>query len=135
MIDKLYQLKKLQQDQKLMEKAQIMSEINRIENEVMFTQQKINTTSVERHGAISDFSILAIHKETMKMHIKRLNLQKNTFIKKLDVVVKEIVELQKESEQYKYMLEQLKQEELQKRLLVEQEASDEYIQSQYINNR
>ncbi|XPV68971.1 MAG: hypothetical protein ACNI25_16950 [Halarcobacter sp.] len=134
MIDKLYDLKKLQRDQKLIEKAQLMSKISQIEAEVMFTQQKINTTSVERHGAISDFSILAIHKETMKMHIKKLNLQKNTLLKQLDIIVKEIIELQKESEQYKYILDEQKQEELTKRLLVEQEASDEYMQSKYISN-
>jgi hypothetical protein len=123
MIEKLYQLKKLQTDQKLMEKAQIVSSINQIDTEIMFTQQKINTTSVEKHGAISDFSILAIHKNTMRMHIKKLNLQKNTFVKKLDTIIKEIIELQKESEQY----------EMQRRLLIEQEASDEYIQSKYIS--
>jgi hypothetical protein len=133
MIEKLYQLKKLQTDQKLMEKAQIVSSINQIDTEIMFTQQKINTTSVEKHGAISDFSILAIHKNTMRMHIKKLNLQKNTFVKKLDTIIKEIIELQKESEQYKYILEEQKQEEMQRRLLIEQEASDEYIQSKYIS--
>jgi len=132
MIKKLYELKKLQTDQKLMEKAQLMSKIGQIEAEVMFTQQKINTTSVERFGAISDFSILAIHKETMKTHIKKLNLEKNTYLKQLDEIVKEIVELQKESEQYKYILEEQKQEEIRKLLLVDQEASDEYVQSKYI---
>ncbi len=133
MIEKLYQLKKLQTDQKLMEKAQITTSINQIDNEIMFTQQKINTTSVEKHGAISDFSILAIHKNTMRMHIKKLNLQKNTYVKKLDTIIKEIIELQKESEQYKYILEEQKQEEMQRKLLIDQEASDEYIQSKYIN--
>lgn len=131
MIDKLYELKKLQCDQKLMEKAQVMSKISQLEAEVMFTQKKINTTSVQRHGAISDFSILAIHKETMKMHIKKLNLEKNKLLKQLDVIINEILELQKESEQYKYMLDELKQEEFARRLLVEQEATDEYIQSKY----
>ncbi len=133
MIEKLYQLKKLQTDQKLMEKAQIVSSINQIDTEIMFTQQKINTTSVEKYGAISDFSILAIHKNTMRMHIKKLNLQKNTYVKKLDTIIKEIIDLQKESEQYKYILEEQKQEEMQRKLLIEQEASDEYIQSKYIN--
>ncbi len=55
MIDKLYKLKKSQTDQKMMEKGQIMHRINHLEDEIMFTQNKITTTSVQKHGAISDF--------------------------------------------------------------------------------
>lgn len=133
MIEKLYDLKKTQTDQKLMQKGQIISKMAHIDNEIMFTENKINTTSVQRFGAISDFAVLAIHKNTMKLHITKLEAQKEALNKELEVLVKEIVELQKESEQYGYILEEQKQEALKKLLLVEEEASSEYIQSKYIS--
>ncbi len=133
MIDKLYDLKKMQTDQKLMEKGQIIAKLNHIDDEIMFTDNKIKTTSVQRHGAISDFAVLAIHKNTMKMHIAKLESQKRVLNLQLEEIVKEIVQLQKETEQYGYILEEEKQETLRRLLLVEEEASSEYIQSKYIS--
>lgn len=133
MIEKLYKLKKTQTDQKMMEKGQIMARINHIETEILFTNEKITTTSVQRHGAISDFAVLAIHRNTMKMHISKLEVEKNRLITQVDSLTEEIIELQKETEQYSYMLEEQKQEQIKKLLLVEEEASSEYIQSKYIN--
>ena len=133
MIDKLYDLKKMQTDQKLMEKGQIIAKLNHIDDEIMFTDNKIKTTSVQKHGAISDFAVLAIHKNTMKMHIAKLESQKRVLNLQLEEIVKEIVQLQKETEQYGYMLEEQKQEELRRIILSEEEASSEYIQSKYIS--
>ena len=133
MIEKLYNLKKMQTDQKLMEKGQLVAKINHIEDEIMFTEHKIKTTSVEKFGAISDFSILAIHRNTMKLHVKKLEAQKIKLIKQLDEIVKEVIQLQKESEQFEYILEDQKQEKLRQILLAEEEASNEYIQSKYIS--
>ena len=133
MIDKLYKLKKSQTDQKLMQKGQIMARINHIETEVLLTEEKINTTSVQRHGAISDFAVLAIHRNTMKMHITKLETEKNNLNTQLKVIIEEVIELQKETEQFAYMLEEEKQEEIKRLLLVDEEASSEYIQSKYIN--
>ncbi len=132
MIEKLYKLKKSQTDQKMMIKGQIMAKINHIDDEIMFTKNKINTTSVQRHGAISDFAVLAIHRNTMKTHINKLLNEKITLNSQLEIIVKEIIELQKETEQYGYMLNEQKQEELKRMLLMEEEASSEYIQSKYI---
>lgn len=133
MIEKLYDLKKMQTDQKLMQKGQILSMISRIDDEIMFTKHKINTTSVEKHGAISDFEILEIHKNTMKKHIVKLNTEKNKLNKEAENLTKEIIELQKESEQFGYILKEEKKEALRQVLLAEQESSDEYIQSKYIS--
>lgn len=133
MIEKLYKLKKLQTDQKLMQKGQLMARMNHIDDEIMFTQNKINTTSVQKYGAISDFAILAIHKNTMKSHIFELEEEKKTLNKQLEVIIKEVIELQKESEQYSYIMQEEKQENMRKLILVEEEASSEYIQSKYIN--
>lgn len=133
MIEKLYNLKKTQTDQRLMQKGQIMAKLSHIDDEIMFTENKISTTSVQKYGAISDFAVLAIHRNTMKLHISKLEQEKNTLNIQLEAIVKEIIELQKETEQYGYILEEEKQEELRRILLVEEEASSEYIQSKYIS--
>ncbi len=133
MIDKLYDLKKTQTDQKLMQKGQLQSKIDHIDTEVLLTQNKINTTGVQKYGAISDFTILAMHKNTMKAHIQKLEQQKKVYVSQLEGIVKEIIELQKEAEQYEYILNEEKKQKVLKVLKAEQEAADEYVQSKYIS--
>ncbi|RXK13519.1 hypothetical protein CP965_06870 [Halarcobacter mediterraneus] len=133
MIDKLYDLKKTQTDQKLMQKGQLQSKIDHIDTEVLLTQNKINTTGVQKYGAISDFTILAMHKNTMKLHIQKLEQQKKVYVSQLEGIVKEIIELQKEAEQYEYILSEEKKQRVLKVLKAEQEAADEYVQSKYIS--
>ena len=135
MIEKLYKLKKNQTDLKLMEKAQLVSKIEKINLEIIFTQNKIDTASVDKFGAISDFMILSIHKNTMKMHIQKLNNEKNILNSRVEILVKEIIELQKEAEQFSYILEEEKKDLIKKILLAEEEASSEYMQSKYIMNK
>lgn len=132
MIEKLYELKQTQIDRKLMEKGQLMGQINAIETELAVTQAKINTTGVQPHGAISDFTILQIHKNTMKLHMSKLNAKKKNLDKKYEAVVNELVELQKESEQFNYILEEQKKEKMKALLAAEEEAASEYMQSKYI---
>lgn len=134
MIEKLYNLKKNQADQKLLQKSQLESKIDKIDAEIMFTQNQINTASVDKYGAISDFMMLTIHKNTMKMHIKDLEKEKNILFTQVDNLSKEIVELQKESEQFKYILDEEKKEKFKKILAAEEEAASEYMQSKYINS-
>lgn len=133
MIEKLYDLKKMQTDQKLMQKGQLLNKISHIDDEIMFTENKIKTTSVQKYGAISDFAVLEIHKNTMKLHISKLNSQRQALNLQLEALVEDIIELQKQTEQYGYILDEQKQEALRKTLLIEEEASSEYIQSKYIN--
>ncbi len=135
MIDKLYKLKKTQTDQKLMQKAQLLSKIEKINIEIALTQNRIDTSSVQRYGAISDFMILTIHKNTMKMHIKELNNEKNILNKQVEDLVKDIIELQKESEQFSYILQEEKKEAIKKILWLENEEANEYIQSKYISKQ
>lgn len=135
MIEKLYKLKKNQTDLKLMEKAQLVAKIEKIDIEVIFTKNKIDTASVDKFGAISDFMILSMHKNTMKQHIIKLNNEKNILNSRVEVLVKEIIELQKESEQFAYILEEEKKERIKRILLAEEEAASEYMQSKYISNR
>ena len=63
-----------------MQKAQLESNIQKIEIEIALTQNKIDTATVQKHGAISDFMILTIHKNNMKIHIQKLNEEKNNLI-------------------------------------------------------
>jgi len=133
MIKKLYDLKKTQTDQKLMEKGQLLSKIDKIDAEIMFTQNKIDTATLQRFGSISDFTILAMHKNTMKLHIADLESQKISLNAQLEILVKIIVELQKETEQFGYILEEERKEAIKRLLLEEEEASSEYMQSKYIN--
>ena len=135
MIDKLYKLKKTQTDQKIMQKAQLLSKIEKINIEIALTQNRIDTSSVQRYGAISDFMILTIHKNTMKMHIKELNSEKNILNKQVEDLVKDIIELQKESEQFSYILQEEKKEAIKKVLWLENEEANEYIQSKYISKQ
>lgn len=132
MIEKLYNLKKTQTDQKLMQKAQIQSEIEKIDTEILLTKNSIDTATVQQFGAISDFTILTIHKNTMRAHIKKLEGNKVILNEKLETLIAEIIELQKETEQFAYLLDEEK-EAIKKLLLAEQEASEEYIQSKYIS--
>ena len=46
-----------------------------------------------------------------------------------------MIELQKETEQFSYILEEERKEAIKKILLAEEEASTEYMQSKYINER
>lgn len=115
-----------------MQKSLLESKIEKIDLEISFTQNKIDTATVQKHGAISDFMILTMHKNTMKMYIQNLKNEKINLTKQVDSLVKEIVELQKEAEQFKYILNEEKKEALKKILKAEEEASDEYMQSKYI---
>ena len=132
MIEKLYNLKKNQTDQKLMQKAQLESKIEKLNIEITLTQNSIATASVEKFGAISDFTILTMHKNTMKMHIQKLNNEKNNINLQVEAIIQEIIELQKETEQFGYILDEERKEKIKKFLLEEEEASNEYIQSKYI---
>ena len=132
MIDKLYKLKKNQKNQKLMEKAQIINKISHIESEIIFTNNKIINTSVDKYGAISDFTILEIHKNTMKMHINKLQLEINKLNFELERTTNDIFELEKETQQYKHILDEQKQEYIKGILAIEEKEANEYIQNKYI---
>lgn len=133
MIDQLYNLKKTQTDQKLMQKGQLLSKIERIDAEILITNTQIDTATVQKFGAISDFSVLQMHKNTMKLHISKLEIEKNKLKQEIDLLIKDIIELQKETEQFGYILEEQKQEAIRKMLVAEEEEANEYIQSKYIS--
>ena len=133
MIDQLFNLKKTQTDQRLMQKGQLLSKIERIDAEVLITKTQMDTASVQKFGAISDFAVLQMHKNTMKLHISKLEIQKKSLKEELDLLIKDIIELQKETEQFGYILEEQRQEAIKRMLVAEEEEANEYIQSKYIS--
>jgi len=132
MIEKLHNLKKIQTDQKLVYKAEIMSAISKYDNQIIELEENIRTSSVDRYGAISDFTVLEIHKQTLRLNVKKLKSQKSLLTSKIIKLDKEIVELQKESEKYAYILKEEKKEAYKKILKDEEEEASEFIQSKYI---
>ena len=132
MINQLYNLKKTQTDQRLMQKSQLLSKIERLDSEILITQTQMDAATVQRFGAISDFAVLQMHKNTMKLHISKLEIEKNTLNIELELLIKDIIELQKETEQFGYILQEQKEEAIKKILLAEEEEANEYIQSKYI---
>jgi len=132
MIQKLHNLKKSQTDQKLIYKAEIVNSIALFDEQINELSVGINTASVDRYGAISDFKILEIHKDTLRIELKKLKGQKNILTTKLYKLDLEIVQLQKEAEQYAYLLKEEKKELYKKLLVAEEEAASEFVQSKYI---
>lgn len=132
MIDKLYNLKKIQTDQKMIFKAEIVNSIDLYNAQIEELKKSINTTTVDRFGAISDFAVLEMHKNTLRADVKRLESQRSVLFVKLKKLDVEIVELQKEKEQYAYILDEQKKEAFKKLLKDEEEASSEFVQSKYI---
>ncbi|QKJ27841.1 hypothetical protein [Aliarcobacter cibarius] len=132
MINKLYNLKKNQTDQMLIQKSQIDSRIDQIDAEILLTKNSISSATVQKNGAIADFMILTMHKDTMKLHIAKLESEKAKLNEELKKIVEEIIELQKQSEQFKYILEEQRIEAKAAQLKLEQETTEEFIQSKYI---
>jgi chromosome segregation ATPase len=131
MIKKLLNLKKMQTEQKILERVKIQNRIDELDAEIMITRNQVLTTTVNKHGAISDFAILQMHKNTMNAHISKLIVIKNRLVQKVAQANEEIKELLKESEQFDYLVQEQKKIELQELLKREEEATTEYMQSKY----
>ena len=132
MIDQLYKLKQQQINQQVLLKQQAISKINNIDDELLSTTKQLHTTSVDVMGAISDFRVLEMHKETMKEHIIKLSQNKEHLKKQIDHYDTIIVDLNKESEQFNYILEEMKKERLKEIEKQEEIVASEYMQAKYI---
>ncbi len=131
MINKLYNLKRLQTNQQILQKQQLLSSIASIDEEVENTHKSISTATVQAIGAINDFKILAIHKNTMKNHIVKLNQRKSQLLNEVEKHNKILIELNKETEQFKYIKEKQAKEKFKKTIKAEEEAAAEYIQAKW----
>ncbi|MEA3314510.1 MAG: hypothetical protein U9Q30_01475 [Campylobacterota bacterium] len=132
MIDKLYKLKQQQINQQVLLKQQALSKIDDIDKELIKTQHELNTRGLDVMGAISDFVLLQIHKETMKEHIQKLSQNKIELKSKIDGYNTIIVTLNKESEQFSYMLEDIRKEKLKEIEKQEEIVASEYMQAKYM---
>lgn len=132
MIDKLYKLKQQQINQQVLLKQQALSKIDDIDKELVKTQHELNTRGLDVMGAISDFVLLQIHKETMKEHIRKLSQNKIELKNKIDGYDAIIVNLNKESEQFNYMLEDIRKEKLKEIEKQEEIVAAEYMQAKYM---
>ena len=135
MIDKLYKLKQQQITQQVLLKQQALSKINDIDNELIATNTRLHTTSVDIMGAISDFRVLQIHKETMKDHMIKLAQNKEHLLKQIEYYDSIIVDLNKESEQFNYILQEIKREKLKEIEKQEEIVASEYMQAKYMKTR
>jgi hypothetical protein len=131
MIKKLLNLKKMQTEQKILERVKIQNRIEELDAEIMLTRNQVLTTTVNKYGAISDFAILQMHKNTMNAHIAKLVVIKNRLVQNVEKANEEIKELLKESEQFGYLVQEQKKIELKELLKKEEEATTEYMQSKY----
>ncbi len=132
MITKLYKLKKQQTQQQLIQKQQLLAKINGIDEEIMETTKSISSASVQALGAINDFKVLEIHKNTMRSHIVKLEQQKVHFNNEVQLFNQRIVELNKETEQFKYLKDQEDKAKFKKMIKAEEEMASEFVQAQWV---
>lgn len=135
MIEKIYKLKQQQINQQLLLKQQIVAKIDDINKELSQTNHDLNTASVNVMGAISDFRVLQIHKDTMKEHMIQLGRKKLHYLQQVEHYNNIIVDLNKESEQFNYILQEQKKERLKEIQKQEEITSSEYMQVKYIQNK
>ena len=135
MINKLYKLKQQQINQQVLLKQQSLSKIDDIDKELQKTHHAFHHTTLDVMGAISDFRVLQIHKETMKDHMIKLSQKKASLIKQIEHYDTIIISLNKESEQFNYILQENKKVALKKTLKHEEEVAAEYMQAKFIQNK
>ncbi|BFU77952.1 hypothetical protein ALC152_11670 [Arcobacter sp. 15-2] len=135
MIEKLYKLKQQQINQQVLLKQQSLSKIEEIEEELHITHTSYHQATLDVMGAISDFRVLQIHKETMKEHMIKLNQKKANLKKQVEYYDSIIIGLNRESEQFNYILQEDKKKQLQKILKDEEIIASEYMQAKYIQNK
>ena len=135
MIDKLYKLKQQQINQQVLLKQQAVAKIDDIDKELQETHKSYHNVTLDVMGAISDFRVLQIHKNTMKEHMIQLNQKKATLKKQVEYCDGLIVGLNRESEQFNYILQEDKKEALKKILKDEEIVASEYMQAKYIQNK
>jgi hypothetical protein len=127
MISKLYNFKNIQLEQQIVQKRQVLAKIFEIDEKIGQTKIELSTATVKIFGSIGDFKVLAIHKNSMKFEIAKLEKEKKILENMIVGFDKIIMEFQKELEQYGYILK----EETKKRLKQE-EKNDEMVASEYM---
>ena len=131
MIKKLHNLKKTQLDQKIILKQQVLNMIDSIDAEIFEINKKLSQTGVEKFGAIGDFQILEIHKNSMRFEKRKKEKQKFNLENQLKTFNLGIIEFQKEVEKYKYLLKMELKEKIKKQMKYDEEIASEFVQAKY----
>ena len=135
MIDKLYKMTEQQINQQVLQKQQLLSKVDELNTELSRTIHDLKSATVNIMGAISDFRVLEIHKATMKDKIVQLGQQKLGLLQKIDQYDQKIIALNRESEQFNYILQEQKKEKLKEINKQEELAASEYMQVKYIQKQ
>ena len=135
MIKKLFKLKQQQINQQVLLKQQSQSKVDDIDKELYTTNVSLNSATVDIMGAISDFRVLQIHKETMKEHMIKLGQSKAQLKKQIEHYNNLIIALNKESEQFNYILQEEKKKKAKEISKQEEIVSAEFMQSKFIQNK
>ena len=135
MIQKLFKLKQQQINQQVLLKQQSQSKVDDIDKELYTTNVSLNSATVDIMGAISDFRVLQIHKETMKEHMIKLGKSKAQLKKQIEHYNILIIALNKESEQFNYILQEEKKKKAKEISKQEEIVSAEFMQSKFIQNK
>lgn len=133
MIKKLYNLKNMQLNQKLTQKQELGSQMLEINTQLDEIQISLSQTGVKMFGSISDFKILAIHKNTLKNNREKLIIKKNILQKKINQLDNELIENNKEIEQYKYLLQMEKVKKMKQDLKNEELVASDFVQARWMN--
>jgi hypothetical protein len=135
MIKKLYNFKSLQLNQQMIQKKQLLGKIFDIDETIKKTNISLSTASVKPFGAIGDFKVLEIHKNSMRFELSKLQREKKFLEAEIISFDKVIVELQKEMEQYSYILKQEQKNKIKKDEKNDELVASEYMQSKWIGKR
>jgi len=132
-IQKLYKLKQSQLDQKLMLKQQLEAKKFDIDKKIDDIDSSLLTMGVQKFGAIGDFKILAIHKNSMKYKKSILQQDKRMMESEINRYNNIIIEHQKEVEKYNYLVKEQIKLKLKEQRKQEEMIASEYVLSKYSN--
>jgi len=131
MIKKLYNFKKKELDAILAQKNRLLSQLAEVNKEIEQINYELNHISVDKYGAINDFVMLSIHKNYLKEELKKLHYRKNNLKSNILALDKDIVELNKESEQYDYILKQMYKQKLKEIEKKDRLIAEDFIQAKF----
>lgn len=133
MIQKLYDLKQRELDQQSAQKQKLITQMMEYEAEIETLQLNLSQSSVKMFGSISDFKILAIHKNTMRDKKEKLQKKKVVVESQIEAIDLVIVEIAKEVEKYNYLLKEEKRKAIKAMEKVEERVANEFIQARWTN--
>jgi len=134
MVEKLCKLKQQQIDQQLLLKQQVLSRIDDIDKELVESNYQFENARIQPYGRVSDVVSLQLYKENIKDYMVELHKTKIELKKTLEYFDKTIMALNKEYEQFNYLLEEQKREKLKQIQKDEDLVASEYMQVKFIQN-